>query len=66
MHDHRPGQDLIAMNYVANPKINQIAAAELAVDGEIEQRQVTNALVELKVDTNRPDVFQLQGRLLTD
>lgn len=54
------------MNYVANPKINQIAAAELAVDGEIEQRQVTNALVELKVDTNRPDVFQLQGRLLTD
>ena len=36
LDDHRSGQDLIAMHDIANPKTYQVAAAKLAVDGEIE------------------------------
>lgn len=54
------------MNNVTNPKTDQVTAAELAVDIEIEQRQISDALIELKVNADRPDVFELQGRPLTD
>jgi len=57
---------MIGMNDVADPKIIWVAAAELAVGGEIKQCECTNALVELTVYANGPDDFQLQRRLPTD
>lgn len=57
LHDHCPWLNLTAMDDIANPEIDQIAAAQLAIDGEIEERQISNAMVVLKVNTNGPDVF---------
>jgi hypothetical protein len=42
---------------------DNIAAAQLAVDGEVEQRQVALAVCDLKYGTNRPDVFWRSGGL---
>ena len=40
LHDHRPGQDLAAVNDVTYPKIHEVAAAQLAVDREIKHSQI--------------------------
>jgi hypothetical protein len=47
---------------VIDPKIDEIAAAQLAVDGEIEERQIALAAFHLKPDTNGPDFFRPRGR----
>jgi len=49
---------------VANAKIDEIAAAQLAVNGEIEQRQISNLTGILKMNTDRPDVLGLERWLL--
>jgi NADPH:quinone reductase-like Zn-dependent oxidoreductase len=51
---------------VVDPKANEIAAAQLAVDSEIEERQIAFAALHLKPDTNAPDLFRPQGTLLAD
>jgi hypothetical protein len=61
-----PGQDLGAMRDVADAKIDEIATAQLAVDREVEHRQVSNLMGVLKLNPDRPDVLRLQRRLLTD
>jgi hypothetical protein len=45
---------------------NDIAAAQLAVDGQIEERQVSPTSFDLKSRSDRPDVFWLQGRFGAD
>jgi hypothetical protein len=42
--------------HVVDPEANQVATAQLAVDGEIEQREVATPLFELKPDADCPDV----------
>jgi hypothetical protein len=42
---------------------DDIATTQLAVDGEIEQRQVALAVSHLKLGADRPDVFWPQRRL---
>ena len=54
------------MGNIANPQGNKIAAAKLAVDGQVKHCQITDAFAELQMDTNGPDVFQLQWWLLPD
>jgi len=51
---------------VVDSKANEIAAAQLAIDGEIEQRQIALAVLHLKPDTNGPDLFRPKGTLLTN
>lgn len=41
--------------------INQAACAKFAVNRKIEQCKVSNALAELKVNADGPDVVQLNG-----
>jgi hypothetical protein len=43
---------------------DEITASELAIDGEIEQREVTRSLLELEPHPNCPDIFRLQRTLL--
>lgn len=54
---------MIAVGNVAYLEVNQIAATQFAVYGKIKQRKVPNSLAELKMNTDGPDVFQLQGWL---
>src|SRR5487761_1358408 len=42
---------------------DDIATAQLTVDGEIEQRQVALPVCHLKLGADRPDVFRTQRRL---
>jgi hypothetical protein len=48
---------------VIDPKADKVAAPELAVDVEVEQREIACAVLDLKSDTNGPDLFRPQGTL---
>jgi hypothetical protein len=43
---------------VIDPKADEIAAPKLAVDDEVEHRQITFVLLDLKSDANGPDLFR--------
>ena len=45
---------------------HRVAAAQLAVDCEVEHRQVSNLLVVLQVDSDCPDILWLPWQLLPD
>jgi hypothetical protein len=54
------------MGNISHPKVHQIAAAQLAVDGEVEHSQLANLLVELEMYPDGPDVFLLERWFLTN
>jgi hypothetical protein len=41
LHHHRPRGNLLAMSDIAYPQFDQIAAPQLAVDCQVEERKVT-------------------------
>jgi len=45
---------------LANAKLYEVAAAQLAVDSNVEQRQVSKAVLPLLVEADRPDLLRLQ------
>lgn len=51
---------------VAHPEFDEVAAPELAVYTEIEQRQFANAVRHLQANSKCPDVLEFERRLLTD
>lgn len=54
------------MHKIADPKLDQIARSQLAVDGQVEECQFPDPVGELQADPNSPDLLQAQGRLLPD
>jgi hypothetical protein len=64
--DHRMGQYLAAVRHIPNVQVNQIAAALLAVDRQVEDGEVANLVFVLQVDSDGPDVPGLEWRLLAD
>ena len=52
--------------HIFNSQPDQVTGAQLAVDGEIEHRQLAHEAVELQVGTNGPDLFRFQGRFLSN
>jgi hypothetical protein len=50
---------------VPDAQLDQAAGSKLAVDGEVEQRQLAPKVGELKADPHRPDLFELKRRFLT-
>jgi hypothetical protein len=55
-----------AGSYVIDLKADEIAAAQLAINGEVEHRQIAFAALHLKPDTNGPDLFRPKGTLLAN
>jgi hypothetical protein len=51
---------------VLDPKRDDIAAPQLAVDCEIEHRQIARPAAHLQSGTDRPNMFWPQRRLLAD
>jgi hypothetical protein len=45
---------------------DDIAAAQLAVDGHIEQRQIADSFLDLQLGADRPDMLWSQWRLCAD
>src|SRR5260370_23304236 len=66
LHDNRTGGDMIALEHIANVKPNQVAPEQLAVDGEIEQREFPGSMIQLQSNPDGPDLLQLQRWLLAD
>jgi len=50
---------------VSDAQPDQVTGSKLAVDGEVEQRQLAVTIGELQADPNRPDLFELKRRFLT-
>ena len=45
---------------------HQITGSRFAVDRQIEQHKFAGSVFDLQADSNRPDILQLQRRLLSD
>jgi hypothetical protein len=50
---------------VSSAQPHQVTGSKLAVDGEVEQRQLAATVGELQADSDRPDLFELKRRFLT-
>ena len=40
---------------------NEVAAAKLAVDSQVEQSELAHSILHLKTNAERPDVLELNG-----
>jgi hypothetical protein len=54
------------MANILYPQIYQIARPELAVQAQIKQGKLSCSLTELESNPDRPDIFELQRRFLSD
>ena len=66
LHDDSARRHLVAVTHVPDLERDKIAAAQLAVDSEVEQGEFAHASFHLEADAQRPDVLELEGRLLPD
>ena len=66
LRDDRAWGDMTALERIANAKSHQVAPAQLAVDGEIEQREFPGSMIQLQSNPDGPDLLQLQRWLLAD
>jgi hypothetical protein len=60
------GNGMALWRDVGDAQADQVAAAQLAVDAEVEQRQVADATRELQRAANGPDILNPQRRLGAD
>lgn len=54
------------MTHVPDLERDEVASAQLAVDAEVEQCEFAPPSLHLEGDAQRPDVLELEGRLLPD
>ena len=54
------------MSNVADTQSHQIAATQLAVDGEVKKREVTGSGRQLQTNPDSPDLLQLERAFLAD
>jgi hypothetical protein len=64
LHDYRARSDDTSVTHVPHTQLHQIARSQLAVDGEVEERQLSRAAADLQSYADRPDIFQLQRSFL--
>jgi hypothetical protein len=57
---------VVAQQDVGDTYFDQIAAAQLAIYREIEQREVAPAVGDLQLDAYGPDILGPEGALLPD
>src|SRR5437868_5847199 len=60
LNDSRPLPQRGSRHDVREPQGNHVAAPELAVQGDVEERQVTDAALNLKAHADCPDVHGSQ------
>lgn len=65
--EHRRSRaDAAAEKHVIDPERDDVAAAQLAVDGKVEQGKIAEAPGNLEANANGPDLAKLQRRLLSE
>jgi hypothetical protein len=66
LNNRSPKSHRAAQYDVADPKANQVATSQLAVDRQVEHGEVAYAMVMLKPSSNSPDMTRLQRGLGTN
>jgi hypothetical protein len=64
-HD-RPRRDSLPMTDISHPQANEVTGSKFAVDGQVEQGEFSAPNGELQSNTNCPDLFELERRLLAN
>jgi hypothetical protein len=64
LHDDCAGGDMAALDDIVYAKRDQIASAQLAINGEIEQCEISVLMIQLQSNPNGPDLLRLQWRLV--
>jgi len=59
LHDNCSGSDVTALDHVVDAKSDQIASPQLTIDGEVEQREFPRSMIQLQMNPDRADLFQL-------
>jgi hypothetical protein len=62
----RPADCIFVRRNVLDPESDDVASPQLAVDGQIEHRQVAGSSLDLQLAANGPDVFGPERRLRPD
>src|SRR4249920_2683766 len=57
LHDNRAGGDMTTLDHIVDTKPDQIAPAQLAVDGELEQREFPDSMIQLQSNPDGPDLL---------
>lgn len=66
LHDDGSRSHLVAVAHITDPECHQVATTQLAADTEVEECQLSNPALQLKTHTQRPDIFEFEGRFLTN
>jgi len=66
LHYHGACCHLIAVADVPDLEADKVTPAQLAVDPQVEKRKLAHTTFHLKADSKRPDVLELEWRLLAD
>jgi hypothetical protein len=60
LHDGSPRRQALTVRDVPYPDLHEIAGSQLAVDGKVEQSELTGTLGELQSDADGPDLLKAQ------
>ena len=66
LHNDGAFGQLLTMAHVVHLEGAEVTSEKLAVDTEIDECELANPSLHLSADTQRPDVFQFEGRVLSD
>lgn len=66
LHNDGARGQLLPMADVANLEGYEVASAQLAIDTEVEECELADPPLHLKADAQCPDIFQFEGRLLSN
>jgi hypothetical protein len=58
--------NLVPMTNISDLQSDEIAPTQLAVDAQVEERELAHPVLHLETDTERPDVLELERGLLPD
>src|SRR5665213_2156083 len=60
------GRHRLAMTHIAYSQLHQVTPPKLAVDGKVEQCELSSTAGELQANSDGPDFFQLEWGLLAN
>lgn len=66
LHHSRACRDLVSMADISDFECDQVTAAQLAVDAQIEERKLSYAPFHLEPDAKCPDILGLERCFLPD
>jgi hypothetical protein len=66
LHNHGARRDRLALRDIQDAQAYQVTATQLAINSELEQRQITGLFGKLEPYSDRPKLFEFQRSLVTN